>query len=272
MNQEHALNRSQILDILCQLEVQLNDITELKTRYGLCLEVDDSQSQLKHSLEDTTELSFSKKSLRLNSKVFLTSSRIVHERNKKHPKRRLRWAVIDKPKLKKLLGDVGQRIGCLWEILAFEDRLYIRESLCHLLRNGTARNRNDEDLSCLSEIALDVESNVSVAGQMKRAKLDLHPRGLEHGLPNIGQMSVSRSQALRALKVRYSLLSSDVGSSGTECEVVSYDDKPVLVEFSYLGWDKVAQEKTFHPSRKFGYTSQPGQNCFAPYSTLQGVC
>ena len=238
-----ALNWTQILDILRQLEIQLNDTAELKTRYGLCLEDDASQSQLKHSLEDTTELSFLRKSLRLDPKFFLASSRIIHERNKNHPMRRLRWATIDKAKLEKLLGDVRQRIGCLWDILAFEDRLYIRESLSHLLRNGIASTRNDEKLSCLSELALDVESRVSVAGQMKRTKLELYPREHDHTLSGTGKISGSRAQILRALKVRSSLLSSDAGSSGEEREVVSYAGEHVLVEFKFLGPDKVAQRK-----------------------------
>ena len=233
-----ALHWAQILDILCQLEVQLNDTAELKTRYGLCLVDDDSQSQLKHGLEDATELSFLRKSLRLNPKFLLASSRIIHERNKNHPVRRLRWATIDKPKLEKLLGDVRQRIGCLWDILAFEDRLYIRESLGRLLRNGIASTRNDEELSCLSEIALDVESRVSVAGQMKRTKLELYP-----ALSSPGKMSGSRAQILWALKVKSSLLSSDVGSSGAEREIVSYAGERVLIEFKFLGPDKVAQKK-----------------------------
>ena len=238
-----ALNWSQIRDILCQLEVQLNDTTELKTRYGLCLEDDDSQSQLKHSLEDTTELSFLRKSLCLNPKFFLASSRIVHERNKKHPVRRLRWATIDKPKLEKLLGDVRQRIGCLWDILAFEDRLYIRESLSHLLRNGIASTRNGDDLSCLSELALDVESRVSVAGRMKRTKLELYPRAHDPAVSSTAKTSVSRAQILRPLKVRSSLLSSDAGSSGEEREIVSYAGEHVLLESKFLGPDKVAQKK-----------------------------
>ena len=238
-----ALNWTQILDILRQLEVQLNDTAELKTRYGLCLEDDASQSQLKHNLEDTTELSFLRKSLRLDPKFFLASSRIIHERNKNHPMRRLRWATIDKAKLEKLLGDVRQRIGCLWDILAFEDRLYIRESLSHLLRNGIASTRNDEKLSCLSELALDVESRVSVAGRMKRTKVELYPREDDHTLSGTGKISGSRAQILRALKVRSSLLSSDAGSSGEEREVVSYAGENVLVEFKFLGPDKVAQRK-----------------------------
>ena len=238
-----ALNWTQILDILRQLEVQLNDTAELKTRYGLCLEDDASQSQLKHNLEDTTELSFLRKSLRLDPKFFLASSRIIHERNKNHPMRRLRWATIDKAKLEKLLRDVRQRIGCLWDILAFEDRLYIRESLSHLLRNGIASTRNDEKLSCLSELALDVESRVSVAGQMKRTKLELYPREHDHTLSGTGKISGSRAQILRALKVRSSLLSSDAGSSGEEREVVSYAGEHVLVEFKFLGPDKVTQRK-----------------------------
>ena len=236
-----ALNWAGILDILCQLQVQLNDTTELKTRYGLCLEDEESQSISKHNLADTTELSFLRKSLRLNPKFFLTSSRIIHERNKKHPMRRLRWATIDKLKLEKLLGDVRQRIRCLWDILAFEDRLFIRESLSHLLRNGIASTRNDEELSCLSELALDVESKVSVAGQMKRTKLELYSR--HDTVPSTGKMSGSRAQNLRALKVRSSLLSSDVGSSGEEREVVSYAGGHALVEFKFFGPDKVAQKK-----------------------------
>ena len=238
-----ALNWPQILDILCRLEVQLNDTAELKRRYGLCLEDDDSQNQLQDSLEDTTELSFLRKSLRLNPKFFLASSRIVHERNKKRPIRRLRWATIDKPKLEKLLGDVRQRIGCLWDILAFEDRLYIRESLSHLLRNGIASTRDDEDLSCLSELALDVESKVSVAGQMKRTKLEIYPSAPDTGLSSTAKTSVSRAQILRPLKLRSSLLSSDAGSSGEEREIVCYSGERVLVEFKFLGPDKVAQKK-----------------------------
>ena len=238
-----ALNWTQILDILRQLEIQLNDTAELKTRYGLCLEDDASQSQLKHNLEDTTELSFLRKSLRLDPKFFLASSRIIHERNKNHPMRRLRWAIIDKAKLEKLLADVRQRIGCLWDILAFEDRLYIRDSLSHLLRNGIASTRNDEKLSCLSELALDVESRVAVAGQMKRTNLELYPRENDHTLSGTGKISGSRAQILRALKVRSSLLSSDAGSSGEEREVVSYAGEHVLVEFKFLGPDKVAQRK-----------------------------
>ena len=242
-NVNPALNWPQILDILRQLEVQLNDTAELKTRYGLCLEDDNSQSQLKHNLDDTTELTFLRKSLRLNPKFFLASSRIIHERNKNHPMRRLRWATIDKSKLEKLLGDVRQRIGCLWDILAFEDRLYIRESLSHLLRNGIASTRNDEELSCLSELALDVESRVSVAGQMKRTKLELYPSEHDPTLSSTGKISGSRAQILRALKVKSSLLSSDAGSSGEEREVVSYAGEHVLVEFKSLGPDKVAQKK-----------------------------
>ncbi len=240
-----ALNWPQILDILCRLEVQLNDTAELKTRYGLSLEDDDSQSQLKHSLEDTTELSFLRKSLRLNLRFFLAFSRIVHERNKINPMRRLRWATIDKPKLEKLLGDVRQRIGCRWDIPAFEDRLYIRESLSHLLRNGIASTRNDENLSCLSELALDVESKVSVAGQMKRTKLEVYPSAPDPALSSTAKMSVSRAHILRSLSLRSSLLSSDAGSSGEEREVVSYAGERVLVEFKFLGPDKVAQKKVF---------------------------
>ena len=238
-----ALNWTQILDILRQLEVQLNDTAELKTRYGLCLEDDDSQSQLKHNLEDTTELSFLRKSLRLNPKFFLASSRIIHERNKNHPMRRLRWATIDKSKLEKLLGDVRQRIGCLWDILAFEDRLFIRESLSHLLRNGIANTRNHEELTCLSELALDVESRVSVAGQLKRTILEIHSREHDAALSSTGKSSGSRTRVLRALKLRSSLLSSDAGSSGEEREIVSYADEHVLVEFKFLGPDNVAQRK-----------------------------
>ena len=236
-----GLNWSQILDILCQLEVQLNDTTELKTRYGLCLEDDDSQNQLNHNLEDTSEPSFLRKSLRLNPKFLLASSRIVHERNKKHPMRRLRWATIDKAKLEKLLGDVRQRISCLWDILAFEDRLYIRESLSHLLRNGIVSTQSDRELSCLSELALDVESRVSVACQMKKSKLELFPRTDDPTLSKTGEKS--RAQILRALKLRSSLLSSDAGSSGEEREVTSYAGEHVLVEFKFLGPDKVAQKK-----------------------------
>ena len=238
-----ALNWTQILDILCQLEVQLNDTAELKTRYGLCLENDGPQSQSKLHLEDTTELSFLRKSLRLNPKFFLASSRIIHERNKNRPIRRLRWAIIDKSKLEKLLGDVRQRIGCLWDILAFEDRLYIRESLSHLLRNGIASTRNDAELSCLSEIALDVESKVSVAGQMKRTKLELFSREHDSALSSTAKISSSRAQILRALKLRSSLLSSDAGSSGEKREVVSYAGEHALVEFKFLGPDKVTQKK-----------------------------
>ena len=238
-----ALDWAQILDILRQLEVQLNDTTELKTRYGLCLEDDDPQGQLKTSWQDTTEISFLRKSLRLNPKFFLASSRIIHERNKKHPIRRLRWAIIDKTKLEKLLGDVRQRIGCLWDILAFEDRLYIRESLSHLLRNGIASTRNDEDLSRLSELALGVESRVSVAGQMKRTKVELYPREHDPALSDIAKVSGSRAQTLRALKLRSSLLSSDAGSSGEKREVVFYAGEHTLVEFKFLGPDKVAQKK-----------------------------
>ena len=238
-----ALDWAQILDILCQLQVQLSDTNELKTRYGLYLEDYQSQSTLKQNLEDTTELSFLRKSLRLNPKFFLASSRIIHERNKDHPIRRMRWAIIDKPKLEKLLGDVRQRIGSLWEILAFEDRLFIRESLSHLLRNGIASTRDDTELSCLSELALDVESRVSIAGHMKRTKLGLHPRGHDPALSGTGNISGSRAQILRTLKLKSSLLSADAGSSGEEREVVSYAGQHALVEFKFLGPDKVAQKK-----------------------------
>lgn len=238
-----ALDWAQISDILRQLEVQLNDTTELKMRYGLCLEDDDPRGQLKDNWQDTTEISFLRKSLRLNPKFFLASSRVIHERNKKHPMRRLRWAIIDKAKLEKLLGDVRQRIGCLWDILAFEDRLYIRESLSHLLRNGIASTRNDGELSCLSELALGVESRVSVAGQMKRTKVELYPREDDPALSDTARVSGSRAQTLRALKLKTSLLSSDAGSSGEEREVAFYADEHTLVEFKFLGPAKVIQKK-----------------------------
>lgn len=238
-----ALDWAQILDILRQLEVQLNDTTELKTRYGLCLEDDDCQGHSKDSWQDTTEISFLRKSLRLSPKFFLASSRIIHERNKKHPMRRLRWAIIDKAKLEKLIGDVRQRISCLWDILAFEDRLYIRKSLSHLLRNGIASTRNDDELSCLSELALGVESRVSVAGQMKRTKIELYPRDHDPALSDTVKLSGSRTQTLRALKLRSSLLSSDAGSSGEEREVVSYAGEHALVEFKFLGPAKIIQKK-----------------------------
>ena len=157
--------------------------------------------------------------------------------------RRLRWAIVDKSKLEKLLGDVRQRIGCLWDILAFEDRLYIRESLSLLLRNGIASTRNDGELSCLSELALDVESRVSVAGRMKRTKLELYPSEHDPTLSSAGKISGSRAQILRALKLKSSLLPSDVGSSGEAREVISYDGEHVLVEFKFLGPDKTAQKK-----------------------------
>lgn len=238
-----TLDWAQISDILRQLEVQLNDTTELKMRYGLCLEDDDPQGQVKNNWQDTTEVSFLRKSLRLNPKFFLASSRIIHERNKKHPTRRLRWAIIDKAKLEKLLGDVRQRIGCLWDILAFEDRLYIRESLSHLLRNGIASTRNDDDLSRLSELALCVESRVSVAGQMKRTKVELYPREHDPALSDTANLSSSRTQTLRALKLRSSLLSTGAGSSGEEREVVSYAGEHTLVEFKFLGPAKIIQKK-----------------------------
>lgn len=82
---------------------------------GLVLQAEEVQSGEIYAAEDIEKVSALKRlSLRLEPKFFLATSRAIHTKNKRHPFRRLRWAVIDKAKLEDLLKDVRQVIGCLW--------------------------------------------------------------------------------------------------------------------------------------------------------------
>ncbi|MCJ1454523.1 hypothetical protein MMC28_004876 [Mycoblastus sanguinarius] len=225
-----GLNWNLVVDLLRQLEVQLNDTEKLKEQYGLVMTVteNDRPCDINEIKEKST---LRKLSLRLSSKFYLESSQTIHEKNKDHPFRRLRWVIVDKAKLEGLLQVVRQLIGYLWDILAFQDRRDVRSSLDKVLRNAIAYNNNGSDLYKVSQLALDTNAAVSSAGQLKQSRIELDD---ERPPKVVLDGSQTRSQKLKALKLWPASLVRIVGSSDNERHIATYDGRPVIVEYKAI--------------------------------------
>ena len=236
-NANVALNWQLVVDLLHQLDSQLNDTDKLRDRYGLVIEEDDVMDVVQ---DVKKESALHMLRLKVSQDFYLETSRAIHQKNKGHPIRRLRWAVIDKPKLESLLEEVRHLIQCLWDVLAFEDRRFIRDSLDRLLRNKIASDPSGSDLDAVSQLDCDSENAISSASGFKQSLISLKK---DHAANLPAKKNITRAQQLKPLKLKSGLLDVNAGLSGQEREIVTYDGMTVIVEFKQLSNDPKLKEK-----------------------------
>ena len=226
------LNWTLILSLLSQLEVHLNDTGKLRDRYELVIEDVPDEEIIDLELEGRTKIpSLEKLRLRFEPSFFSSSAKIIHEKNKGKPLRRLRWAMIDKAKLESLLQDVRQILSCLWDALAFEDRRHIRSALDRLLRSAITQSSSDVDIAHIGYFAEHESSVVLKASQLRQTRLDIGE------VPKVSLSSPkakTRSQKLKELRLKAALLDENPRWSDEEQAIVRYDGQSVLAETKNL--------------------------------------
>ena len=257
-NANQALNWPLILNILRQLESQLNDTDELTERYGLVIEEGEDTDDVQDIKEESR---LHKLCMKLSPEFYLQTSRAIHVKNKGRPLRRWRWAVMDKSKLERLLQSIRHLTGCLWDVLGFEDRRFIRDCLDRLLRNAIASNPNGSHVDAVSQLASVSEGAISSAGKLKQSRMSL--KSNQAAIPS-AEGNLSRAQRLKPLKLEYALLEGISGvseargitsgrriilsslrgrNSVRDGEIVTYSGEKVIVESKSLGNNPKENEK-----------------------------
>ncbi|KAI4088864.1 MAG: hypothetical protein L6R37_008138 [Teloschistes peruensis] len=242
------LNWNLVASILNQLETLLSDTQALKKRYRLELQVLDTGSNI--SLGETSALrqtGFSKLLSKLRPDFPLASSRIIHDNN--GPVKKLRWAVFDKEKAAKLVGDIVYFNSCLYGLLDTDNQDYVKAALASLLRDIISRSNVNSELEVIKQLLSSASTfspaAVASAARLKQIRLVL---GLGPDLNSIGQTAERAPPdglklRLRQLKPSL-LLRESSGSPPEKRELARYKSSPVLIEWKSIQKESEKELKT----------------------------
>ena len=239
-----------VCDLLQLLRSKPTDTEQVKNRYSLQLAQDELTDSIVHAYSDEAD-NGGLRSLTpyINGKFFLYSSALIHEKSRRNPVKRLRWAMIDKDSLKSLLEDVKYLIGCLWDALVFDDRRYIRDALDQLLRNSIVQSKSIQGLKRIKELAGRDDLSIASVGRLRQAMLDVENTSSS---TQGALKSKSKFAKVKTLKLKQSLLNDRLANGRG---IAMYDGRYYLAESKDLIDSPAERQKSLFRAENISYLS-----------------
>ena len=241
---DKRLNWAMIAHILKQLDSLLTDANQLRERYNLCfMDIVNTRGEGSADHPLHRQGLWDRILTRTKPDLQYTRAQILKDFN--GPVKKLRWAALDKDKIRRLIADISYFNDGLHHLLAAAEQIYVQTALSALLRDLVSRSTASAELEVIKALVdskyISSPEAIASAATLKQIRLRL---GVDKRPDEKYTTTNTEGPKIKLKKLKYSrLIRQTNAASELTRELVTYDSKQLLVEWKPVRKELEAQVK-----------------------------